>query len=255
MKGTAKTRTQRRMEKRQAIILLVLVLVVSLASFTLGVIVGRRGAERDFAHKLKQTEKVLVAQAPAPAPVPVQKPEVDPETGGEEIADSPVEEETKLSFYDNLAKEAAPLGSGINLAPEAEKPATEAVIKPPVDLPEQPIVKKDAQVAKTPLPEAASPPPADDVAEMKNQSMPRVVEKGSHAVQVGSFNSASDAIALKQKMLDKDYPAFVVEADLGAKGLWYRVRIGPYADVAKAKEALKILEDKEQMKGFVSRQK
>lgn len=256
MKGTAKTRTQRRMEKRQAIILLLLVLVVSLASFTLGVIVGRRGAERDFAHKLKQTEKVLVAQAPVSAPVPVQKPESRSETEGTEVAVPQLEEETKLSFYDNLAKETAPLGSGINLAPATEEPVAEAVIKPPVDLPEQPIVKKDTQViAKAPVPETPSPSPADNNEETQNQSMPQVVAKGSHAVQIGSFNSAGDAIALKQKMLDKDYPAFVVEADLGDKGLWYRVRIGPYADVAKAKAALKILEDKEKMKGFVSRQK
>ncbi len=44
------------MEKRQALILLILVLAVSLASFTLGVIVGRRGAERDLAQKYQQTE-------------------------------------------------------------------------------------------------------------------------------------------------------------------------------------------------------
>ena len=55
-------------------------------------------------------------------------------------------------------------------------------------------------------------------------------------------------------MLGKGYPAFVVEADLGKKGLWYRVRIGPYVDSAAAKLAQKTIEKREKIKGFISRQ-
>ncbi len=143
MIGVSKTRTQRRMEKRQAVILLVLVLVVSLASFTLGVIVGRRGAERDLAQKIQQTEKVLVTQtstsavSSTPAPVPQEK-DVSPPA-------EPATEATKLSFYDDLAKETVPLGSGINLAPEEKQAVTKAV-QPPIDLPDQPIVRKETAV-------------------------------------------------------------------------------------------------------------
>ncbi|MBN1959275.1 MAG: SPOR domain-containing protein [Desulfuromonadales bacterium] len=253
MKGTAKTRTQRRMEKRQAIILLVLVLVVSLASFTLGVIVGRRGAQRDFAHKLKQTEKVLVAPSPAAAPVPVPKPETAPANESKQADSAPPEEQTKLSFYDNLAKETAPLGTGINLAPEEEKPAPQAIIPPPIELPAEPVVQKSVRPKAEPAVDTT--PISQRVASMsmEKSSLPPVTARGSHAVQVGSFNAAGDAMSLKQKMLAKGYPAFVVEADLGEKGLWYRVRIGPYVDAVTAKQALKVLEEKEQMKGFVSR--
>lgn len=249
MQAQTKTRTQRRMEKRQAVILLVLVLAVSLASFTLGVIVGRRGAERDLANKLKQTEKVLVAPAPAPAvpTLPIQS--------AEKVADQsqpePAPEEKKLSFYDDLAKESAPLGSGINLAPVEEKPAAETSVKPPIELPAQPVVKKAPGVTA-----AAVQPPAenaDNAAAIKS-SLPKTVAGGTYAVQIGSFNSAGDAIALKQKMLAKNYQAFMVEADLGKKGLWYRVRIGPYGNAADAKRAQEILAGKEQLKGFVSRQ-
>lgn len=242
MKGTAKTRTQRRMEKRQAIILLVLVLVVSLASFTLGVIVGRRGTERDLAQQQQSMERVLVAQSPTRVAVPAAL----PATGKvvEEPAVEPVTEQTKLSFYDNLAKETAPLGSGINLAPVEEQPAVVAN-QPPIDLPDQPIavvkqVTPDKLVVATPG--------------TSGSEMPKVAANGSHAVQIGSFGAAGEAIALKQKLLDKAYPAFVVEADLGKKGLWYRVRIGPYADSAAAKLAQERLEEKEQLKGFITRQ-
>lgn len=258
MTGTTKTRKQRRMEKRQAIILLVLILAVSLASFTLGVIVGRRGAERDFAHKMSQTEKVLVAQAPAEKTVPIVETDKKTET---EVAAATTEqpaEDTKLTFYDNVSKETAPLGSGINLAPVETVPAKEAVAQPPIDLPEQPIVaKKEEPIKSAEKVQAAVEGVAKaqtDVQAETTAVMPKVAPNGSHAVQIGSFNSAGDAISLKQKMLNKDYPAFVVEADLGKKGLWYRVRIGPYADTAKAKQVQAVLEEKEKIKGFVSKQ-
>ncbi len=240
------------MEKRQAVILLVLVLVVSLASFTLGVIVGRRGAERDLAHKLQQTERVLVAQSPDSVVEPVPVPTAEKVTG-----EKPVEsgaEETELSFYDNLAKETAPLGSGINLAP-AEEPEAVATVQPPVDLPDQPIVKKATEDLAAVAVEGSAPSEAVvAVPEKSSAEMPQVAPGGSHAVQIGSFGAAGDAIALKKKMLAKDYPAFVMEADLGKKGLWYRVRIGPYENSAVAKSVQELLEEKEQVKGFVSRQ-
>lgn len=244
--ATQKTRTQRRMEKRQAVILLVLVLAVSLASFALGVIVGRRGAERDLAQKATQIEKVLVTQAPIAAPPAVNSaPEKTPVTPAAEEN----QEEQKLSFYDDLSKETVPLGSGINLPPE-EKKATESV-QPPIDLPDQPIVKKT--VAKVEKPIEKKETPAVET-ESTSTELPKVDANGSHAVQIGSFGSAGDALSLKKKMLAKGYPAFVVEADLGKKGLWYRVRIGPYRDGTAAKQAQKVLDEKEKVKGFISRQ-
>ena len=239
------------MEKRQAVILLVLVLVVSLASFTLGVIVGRRGAERDLAHKLQQTERVLVTQAPATVVAPIPVPITENVVPAQPV--EPVVEETKLSFYDNLAKETAPLGSGINLAPVEEQKVVEAV-QPPIDLPDQPIVKKETKNIAAVVEKVAKKVSPLVVSGTLVAEMPKVVSGGSHAVQIGSFGAAGDAIALKKKMVAKDYPAFVVEADLGKKGLWYRVRVGPYADSASAKLAQKLLEEKEQVKGFISRQ-
>lgn len=248
--ATTKTRTQRRLEKRQAVILLVLVLVVSLGSFTMGVIVGRRGAERDLASKMSQAEKVLVAEAPAEVTAPIATEErgaaVAETEGGEAV------EETKLSFYDNLAKDNAPLGSGINLAPVEKQ---EAAAKPPIDLPDQPIVVAKAKPVEKPQPvvEKAEPAAAPKAAAETGSALPKSVAGGTHAVQIGSFNSATDAVNLKKKMIDKGYPTFVAEADLGQKGLWYRVRIGPYTSADVAKQVQQQLETREKIKGFVSR--
>ncbi len=249
------------MEKRQAIILLVLVLVVSLASFTLGVIVGRRGAERELAYAKTQQDKVLVAQAPPVVTSPAPKATAPPDPVADKIAGVTTEtvtgQEPKLSFYDDLAKDSAPLGSGINMAP-VEEPAAAGSSQPPIDLPAQPIVEKAPRqetvaAVKQPAPAAPAPVPKP-AAGNDSETMPRTVAGGSHAVQIGSFSAAKDAIALKEKLLKQGYPAFMVEADLGAKGLWYRVRVGPYADAEEAKVAQQVLEKKEKIKGFVSRQ-
>jgi cell division septation protein DedD len=239
------------MEKRQAVILLVLVLVVSLASFTLGVIVGRRGGERDLAQKIQQTERILVAQTPPPGSVTA--PTIDTSQNMVAQPIGPVTAEPKLSFYDDLSKETAPLGSGINLAP-VEEPETTKVANPPIDLPDQPIVKKAIKDDSVVVKAVAEEKPAKIVTATSKSKMPKVAAGGSHAVQIGSFGSVGDAVTLKKKMLAKGYQAFVVEADLGKKGLWYRVRIGPYKDSSTAQLAQKVLAEKERIKGFISRQ-
>ncbi len=250
MNAVTKTRTQRRMEKKQTLILLVLVLAVALASFVLGVYVGRRGAERDLAQKQFKTERILVTKAPQAVE---QTPKIKVQKREEAVAppkDSAAPaEETKLTFYDNLAKEeSVPLGSGINLPPQPEK-VKKPISKPPIALPEQPIVKKEA-----PVPVAVAKVEEKSVTVgVKTEAIPEPDADGTYAVQVGSFASAADAGTFKKKLQSKKYPAFVAEADLGAKGLWYRVKIGPYAAAETAKTVQQLIEKKEQIKGFVSR--
>ncbi len=256
MSGGTKTRTQRRMEKRQAIILLVLVLAVSLVSFTLGVMIGRRGAERELASQQSQVERVLVAEAPDASAVPDSAADAvdvrEPEVAGVPVPEE-VQEDPKLTFYEDINKPAAPLGSGINVAPPVPQ---QEVKQPPISLPEQPIVAKfersQAAVVKAPS-EPVAPVP-DVKPKAAGRDLPVAVSGGSHAVQVGSFNAEKDARALQQKLMKKNYPAFVADADLGAKGRWFRVRVGPYADSDAANQVQKVLAEKENVKGFVSRQ-
>lgn len=250
-----KTRTERRLEKRQAIILLVLVLVVSLATFVLGVMVGRRGSERDFARQLKeQQETVRIVQAPVIAPAPVPR-TIEQPAQKDPLIDVVVES-ARLSFYDDLARDSVPLGSGINQAPTIPE-AGSAGSQPPLDLADRPIVVRGetpdalprvAAVAVSERPVTSSPGPAVGAG-----VMPEVAAQGTHVVQVGSFSSATDAASFRKVMLDKGYPAFLAEANLGERGVWYRVRIGPYRDSDTAAIARKVLLDKEQVDGLVTR--
>ena len=82
---------------------------------------------------------------------------------------------------------------------------------------------------------------------------PKVDPQGRYSVQVGSFSAAVDAGKMKQTLLDKGYPVFMVEADLGKKGIWYRVRLGPYADNDAAQTMLVLVEKQDKIKGFISR--
>ncbi|HKJ04751.1 MAG TPA: SPOR domain-containing protein [Geopsychrobacteraceae bacterium] len=234
-----KTRTQRRMERKQALILLVLVLIVSLSSFTLGVMVGRRGAERDMAQSQSEQGRIMVADSPS----------TQSATGvGEQIEGAPAEEE-KLTFYDNLSRgETVPLGSGINLPPE-EEPVTE----PPSEVQ----VPATLEVAKVSPQAESQPRPGNGQASAGTPEIPKEIPRaaagGTYSVQVGSFSSVADAGRLKKSLMQKGYPVFIAEADLGAKGIWYRVRLGPFADAEEAKTALTIADKKDNIKGFVSR--
>ena len=239
MKGTNKSRVQRRVEKKQVTLLTGLVVVIALASFALGVLVGRNTVEPEIVQQVIEPQRIVVAEDPAekvetPAPLP------------------PAEE--KLTFYDNLSKDnPAPIGSGINLPPESEK-------QPEANETETPAAEEGADVvaavkadvpppAPTPLSSPVPPPPASP-APKTSAGMPKVVKGGDWVVQLFSSQSAADAGILRDKLNAKGYPAYIAEADLGTKGIWYRVLLGPYADKEAAVQAQNYAAQKDKLKGF-----
>ncbi|HUJ24734.1 MAG TPA: SPOR domain-containing protein, partial [Myxococcales bacterium] len=55
-------------------------------------------------------------------------------------------------------------------------------------------------------------------------------DTGAFTVQVGASQDRADARRLQQKAQAAGLKPYVVEADLGSKGTWYRVRVGAFAD-------------------------
>ena len=210
------SRSQRRIEKKQTLLVLVLILVVAGVSFVLGVMVGKKdGALPGMADSSVEAVRLPAATQVVPVP-PAPEPE-------------PANETPKLTFYDNLPKGSqAPLGSGINLPPEdggsatAEKATTD---KPVV---KQPAAKSEAP----PAPPATSP-------------------KGTFVVQVASFRTVEDAEKLQAK-LDKHGLVCIHErVDLGQKGVWYRVIAGPYAERPAAEQVVALLQAEERLSALV----
>ncbi|TYO95686.1 sporulation related protein [Geothermobacter ehrlichii] len=238
MTAKAGTRTQRRMARRQAMLLFVAVLVVALVSFSLGVMVGRSG-HRPAPRSAAAGKPLILPEA---KPAPLEPPAVEHDE--EKSAAAPVEE--KLTFYDTLPRGEQPLGSGINLPkPSAKQPQPEqaATIAPspqpaPAGKPE-PVV----QPARPAAPERQAEPAATS---STNES--------GYVLQVASFRDVKQAEALSRRLAGKGYDAFVRRVDLGGKGIWQRVYVGPYSDRPTAEKAAKKLKLKEKFSPLVRRQ-
>ena len=218
------SRTQRRFERRQRLVMLILVAAVTVASFFLGVMVGERGRGPGSGGPADAAYQPAVQVAPPPLP------------------SSQYTAPQKLTFYDDLPKgNAAPLGSGINL------PKTSYVSQPPptpppaptaapttaaatlVQEPVQAQAQAQASAAKPPAPAAKPPVPA--------VAAPKVAPTGSFVIQVASTKDQAEAKRLVDRLKAKGFVAAAERADLGAKGIWYRVVAGPYGDQAVAEKA------------------
>lgn len=226
------------MEKKQVLFLLVLVLAVSLLSFTLGVMVGRRGAP----------PQVVLPPVETPARIPVAKDGAAPASDSQSApgeATMQARPGENLTFYEALPKgDQAPLGSGINHPPEEKKPAPVATEAAPAPIP------APAPAKSAPAPAVASKPaPAAPAAEPA--AVAKTATSGAYVVQVASFPLLSDAQALKERLAKKGYSAYTQEADLGAKGVWHRVYVGPFDDSATAGKTVERLVAEERLSALV----
>jgi cell division septation protein DedD len=209
------TRSQRRVERKQVVLIAVLVLAVAGVSFALGVMFGQKGGSLPgLAADVGKPRLPMVANvAPPPLPTPEAAPE-KPE---------------KLTFYDNLPKgNQAPLGSGINLPPEQTKPAKKI---------KQLEVVKPARLPSEQLPRPATAPVAS--------------ADGSFVVQIASFRTGEDAEKLANRLKGYQLTTFVETADLGEKGVWHRVLSGPYGKRESADQAAGLLREKERLSALV----
>lgn len=206
------TRSQRRFERRQMLVMVVLVVAVTVASFFLGVMVGERGLVSGFS-KQPEPPRLPMAQI-APPPLPSAAP-AGPQ---------------KLTFYDDLPKgNSAPLGSGINL-PKGGYVAP----APPVPAPSPSAV---APAAAAPPATAVAPAPAPAVKPVAAPTAAKASAGGGFVVQVAATKDQAEANRLAGKLKGQGFAASSERADLGAKGVWYRVVAGPYGDQAAADKA------------------
>ena len=123
------------------------------------------------------------------------------------------------------------------------KPASSTVkTKPAEETPSKP--KKAKQL---------DPKPDNNKPEAKTQlikeSKKNIVEL-AWVVQVGSFSSSKNALALRDKLRKKGYRTFV-ESIKTASGKMYRVRVGPELDKSKIEKAQKKLKQREKLPGKI----
>jgi cell division septation protein DedD len=216
------SRTQRRFERRQRLVMLILVAAVTAASFFLGVMVGERGRGPGSGGPDDLAYQPAVQIAPPPLPT------------GQYAAPQ------KLTFYDDLPKgNAAPLGSGINLPKTSysSPPPTTTPSPPPTTTPPPPTDSAPA-AATPPAPAQAAKPPAPAAKPPATATTaPKAAAGGSFVIQVASTKDQAEAKRLVDRLKAKGFAATAERADLGAKGIWYRVVAGPYGDQVAAEKA------------------
>jgi cell division septation protein DedD len=64
------------------------------------------------------------------------------------------------------------------------------------------------------------------------------IVKAAFAIQVFSFKDKERADVSLKQLKDKGFPAYVMMSDLGARGIFYRVRVGSFATEGEAEKAL-----------------
>ena len=105
------------------------------------------------------------------------------------------------------------------------------------------VVRPDGSLETPPIPAAPGP---QEIASLQAPPLPAApapkpaAKPAKYVVQVGTKKNQTDALASFADMQQKyptllaNYRPMVQKADLGAKGTWYRLRIGPIADKTTA---------------------
>lgn len=93
--------------------------------------------------------------------------------------------------------------------------------------------------------------PPDDVVQIPHRSdaqragreAPTAMSRPVYFLQAGSFQRAEDADNLKAQLALTGLEAAIVTANVPDRGVWHRVRIGPFADQGSLQSARALLRD------------
>ena len=211
------------LERRQVAMLAACALVLLGGVFALGVLVGRQLASAPLAGPQKaapgdltaldaQRDELVAPPAKPETIVPAQR------TGG---ATSPI----------------APVVLA-NSAHAASGPVSPDEVDDDADVPEDAAGKKAAQalaaakgVMVVPAPVVARMPAPGASAKIASTLPlgPPPKDLGAFTVQLGASQNRGDAQRLEARGQAAGLRPYLIEANLGAKGVWYRVRVGAFA--------------------------
>lgn len=189
----------------------------------------QNGAQPETERIVPRQEKLAVPAMPGAAPAPMPPPAVAPVDNSDAVDGGPRRVKTLVVRPDGSvmppAAEPAPAAAPQQVADAKPAPRSQAAAAAPAADP-QPVAA---------IPEAPKPKPAP-------APKPEAAAPREYVVQVGSKQDQTDALATFADMQQKypkllsSYRPMVQKANLGAKGVWYRLRIGPLADKSAARK-------------------
>jgi DedD protein len=195
------------------------------AAFSLGVLVGKRLASRAAVPAPLDDLEALDARA-APGhgkapPPPAGRAEVTrPGTGSGSARAEPSATSDTARLRDSVASP-VPLPPAESAAPPPAPPARPAPVRTIPAPPSATSVAPGARTAQVTAPQTGAlpaPPP----------------EVGKFTVQVGATQDRVEAREMVARASKGGLKPYVAEARLAGRGLWYRVRLGAFADRAAA---------------------
>jgi len=228
------------LEGRQVALLAVCALVLLGGVFALGLLVGKQLASSAPQAIAAGDLAALDAQPPALAPRPAkaeprQEPpqETRPDQKAEPKEAPKAEPRTAKAEPKAAAKaERKPEPRSAQLAdaeedpvPESGKPPEEA--PPPKYLPQSP--PPAVVIEAAPRPVAIEPPPRPVQVTRAVAVTPPPAAVGNFTVQIGASQDRGDAQRLEARARSAGLKPYLIEANLGAKGAWYRIRVGAFA--------------------------
>ncbi|MBW2058739.1 MAG: SPOR domain-containing protein [Deltaproteobacteria bacterium] len=136
----------------------------------------------------------------------------------------PDKEEARFTFYESL--------------PRAALPGTEGT-------------RDFKEEGKTPPPRERSSVPREAASESRPAGPARKPTPLVYYVQVASFREEARAERLRKHLRAKGFAAEVVSAVVLDKGIWYRVRLGPFGNREEARKRVKAIAASEGLKPIV----
>jgi len=151
--------------------------------------------------------------------------------------DAPVVMEKSKALH---AQSSVPeLGEASQDSPAAETPSVQTTPATAKNEPDKPA----DMVSAGPKDQTAAAAPAEETSPEKAASLPvqqQPVQQTQrpagpfYTVHVGSFRSRSVAVSEQRRIAAKGYDAFIERADLGQRGIWFRVKVGRFKTKAEA---------------------
>jgi cell division septation protein DedD len=210
--------------------IIVVVVVFSSLSFTLGYFVGKSGADR-------KAETLSQAQEIAPIPPQRQEPAVPPQpqdapaSGG-----APLNEEKAQEQMQPQQKEPPPI--------VGTKEAEPAKTVPPVK------EKPRPQAALQQMSEEDHQKPASEKSSVSRES--KKPDGPVYTVQIGAFKSSAEAEACRKKQAKNKLKTYITVATNKKKEKTYKVRTGEFRDKKSAEVLSLKLAKTEKLKTFVT---
>jgi cell division septation protein DedD len=128
-----------------------------------------------------------------------------------------------------------PIGEETEGVSDTEEPVVASTGQEPLPVEETPPAEEVPPIEEAPAPEetlaAEETPPAEEQPEITERP-----PEGSFTVNLSSFKVKASAEQFAEQLREKGIGAYYWEADLGEKGLWYRVSVGGFPTRQEAEE-------------------